>query len=49
MTYTLRREIPKISDYINIRVAAGVSRKSASPKCQNPPAYICEYEILTNK
>jgi hypothetical protein len=28
MTYTLRREIPQISDYINIRLAAGLSRKS---------------------
>jgi GNAT superfamily N-acetyltransferase len=28
MTYTLRREIPKIPDYINIRLAAGLSRKS---------------------
>jgi ribosomal protein S18 acetylase RimI-like enzyme len=28
MKYTLKREVPSISDYINIRLAAGLSRKS---------------------
>ncbi len=28
MKYTLKREVPTISDYINIRLAAGLSRKS---------------------
>jgi hypothetical protein len=28
MNYTLKREIPTVADYINIRVAAGLSRKS---------------------
>src|SRR4051812_1479922 len=28
MSYSLRREVPSVADYINIRLAAGLSRKS---------------------
>jgi GNAT superfamily N-acetyltransferase len=37
MSYTLRHETPGVQDYIAIRVAAGLSRKSEEAACRGLP------------